>query len=514
MTDNIPKIVTAGEVPVPASGSEAPYIWETPPETAAHRAMMDNSRIYLLCSAVCGLSCAFLYCDARLGINVPVFSAIWLACITFCLKTMGLHTKQRVLPPAAGILLLGLSTAMTANYDVQIINRAGIVLLMAMLLLRSFCQTGRWQFGKYFSAFFLLILTALSRLPDPVRCLSRLRRRNGQMRNGKGRYVLLGLAVSLPMAFVVVALLGSADAVFGMMVVRALNFDIDIDFGLGVLKSFKALWLFLIGFFGLFCSLAGQAQSPVDSAVRETKRREPVTAITFVSVLAAIYLVFCSVQIIYLFAGRQSGLPEGLTYAGYARRGFFQLLFVSMLNAALVVFCSWKFRDSRVLRAVLTLVCACTYILMASSAYRMLLYVDVYGLTFLRILVLWFSGVLAILMAGIVISLYRRGWNLFRFTCCVCLSLWLVFSFAKPDRIAASYNLNRFGVTDDTIRLTLYELSLDAVPVMAGHEYYGTFAAEWYGYLDFSVPRRFEEHGVRGFNLAVWEASRSVDGAG
>ena len=508
MTDNIPVSVPSGNGPAPAPGQGGPYFWEPPAETAAHSAMMGRPKTYLLCSAACGLSCAFLYCDAGAGINVPVFSAIWLACVIICLKSMGLYTRRRVLPPAAGMLLLGLSTAMTANYDVQFINRAGMVILMAMVLLRSFCQTGRWQFGKYFTAVFGLIFTALSRLPDPVRCLGRVRREGSGAQSGKGRYVLLGLAVSLPLASVVVALLGSADAVFAALVARALNFNLDLSGG--VITSFKALWLFLLGFFGLFCSLSGQAQSPVDSAVRETKRREPVTAITFVSVLAAIYLIFCSVQIIYLFIGREGGLPEGVTYAGYARRGFFQLLFVSMLNAVVVVFCSWKFRDSRVLRVLLTLVCGCTYVLIASSAYRMLMYVDVYGLTFLRILVLWFLGVLAVLMAGIVVSLYRRGWNLFRFTLCVCLSLWLAFSFARPDRVAARYNLERFGVTDDTVRLTLYELSLDAVPVMAGYDYDGTFAGEWNGYLKFTVPRRLEEHGARGFNLAVWEAARSA----
>ncbi len=504
MTDKIPQPRCAGEAPAPA----APVpLWQEPDESAMHKAMMEQPKKHLISAAVCGLSLALLYCDAGVGINVPVFSVIFLACVIFCLKALGLYERKRVLPPAAGMLLLGLSTAMTANYDVQLINRAGMVLLTAMLLLSSFCDTGKWQFGKYFSAFFTLVFTALSRLPDPVRCLLALRRGGGDTaKSGKARYVLLGLAVSLPLGFVVVALLASADRVFGLLVERALYFDFDLSEG--VLTGFEALWLFALGFFGLFCALAGQAQSPVPSAVKDARRREPVTAITFVSVLSAIYLVFCAVQIMYLFL--RSGLPEGFTYAGYARQGFFQLLFVSMLNAALVVFCSWKFRESRILRALLTLVCACTYVMIASSAYRMLLYVDVYGLTFLRILVLWFLGVLAILMAGIVLSLYRREWNLFRFTCCVCLSLWLVFSFAKPDRIAARYNLERFGPTDEVVCLTLYELSLDAAPVMAGCGYDGVFSEEWRGYLQYTVPRELDEHGVRGFNFAVWEAARAA----
>ena len=513
MTDNISAPMPAGgENPAPHPAVETSSLWEAPPETPAHRAMMENGRRHLLSAAVCGLSLAVLHCDVRTGINVPVFSLVWLACVVFSLKTMGLYTPARVLPPAAGMLLLGLSTAMTANYAVQFINRTGILLLAAMLILRSFCQTENWQFGKYFSSVFSLLFTALARLPDPVRALLALRRGGEGSKDRKGRYVLLGLAVSLPLCFVVLVLLCSADGVFRMLVERVFSFDLEFENGL--MTTIKSLWLFLLGFFGLFCALAGQTQSPVDSAVGETKRHEPVTAITFVSVLTVIYLAFCAVQVVYLFAGASRGLPENFYYAGYARQGFFQLLFVSFLNAALVVFCSWKFRESRVLRALLTLVCACTCVLIASSAYRMLLYVDVYGLTFLRLLVLWFLGVLVILMAGIVVSLYRRGWNLFRFTCCVCLSLWLVFSFAKPDRIAARYNLGRFGMTDDTVRLTLYELSLDAVPVLAGLDYDGVYAGEWRGYKSFTVPRAMDAHGVRGFNLAVWEAARSVADAG
>lgn len=507
MTDNISAPLPMDENPAPRE--ESPYLWQVPPEPPAHRAMMEKGRRHLLSAAVCGLSLAALHCDARTGINVPVFSLIWLACVVFSLKTMGLYSRSRVLPPAAGILLLGLSTAMTANFEVQFINRTGILLLSAMLILRSFCQTENWQFGKYFSSVFSLLFTALARLPDPVRALLALRRGGTERKNGKGRYVLLGLAVSLPLCFVVLVLLCSADGVFRMLVERVFSYDLEFENSL--ITTIKSLWLFLLGFFGLFCTLAGQAQSPVDSNLRETKRHEPVTAITFVSVLTAIYLAFCAVQVIYLFAGAQSRLAVcGFSYASYARQGFFQLLFVSFLNAALVVFCSWKFRESRVLRALLTLVCACTYVLIASSAYRMLLYVDVYGLTFLRLLVLWFLGVLVILMAGIVVSLYRRGWNLFRFTCCVCLSLWLVFSFAKPDRVAARYNLGRFGMTDDTVRLTLYELSLDAVPVLAGLDYDGAYSSEWRGYQSSTVPRALDAHGLRGFNLAVWEAARSV----
>ncbi|MCQ5134549.1 DUF4153 domain-containing protein, partial [Coprococcus eutactus] len=54
---------------------------------------------------------------------------------------------------------------------------------------------------------------------------------------------------------------------------------------------------------------------------------EPVIGISITVVLTAFYLIFAVVQIVYLFMN-SAGLPDYMTYAEYARRGFFQLLFV------------------------------------------------------------------------------------------------------------------------------------------------------------------------------------------
>ena len=63
---------------------------------------------------------------------------------------------------------------------------------------------------------------------------------------------------------------------------------------------------------------------------------EPVTAVTCMSAIALLYLFFCGIQVIYLFLGKGS-LPEGVTYSSYARQGFFQLLFVAVLNLGMVL---------------------------------------------------------------------------------------------------------------------------------------------------------------------------------
>ena len=70
-------------------------------------------------------------------------------------------------------------------------------------------------------------------------------------------------------------------------------------------------------------------------------------AITFTSVLAALYLVFSMIQIVYLFMGQMNGL---LMRQPILTQGFFQLLAVCLINLANSWYVWAFFRESRVLK--------------------------------------------------------------------------------------------------------------------------------------------------------------------
>ena len=108
--------------------------------------------------------------------------------------------------------------------------------------------------------------------------------------------------------------------------------------------------------------------------------------ITFCGLLTALYAVFAIIQILSPFLGKQM-LPAGYSYSEYARQGFFQLLFVAAVNLVIVLVCNRAFAESRVLRTILTIMCGCTYVMIGSSAVRMLMYIRAYHLTYLRVLV-------------------------------------------------------------------------------------------------------------------------------
>lgn len=153
-------------------------------------------------------------------------------------------------------------------------------------------------------------------------------------------------------------------------------------------------------------------------------------------------------------------LPDGYTYARYAREGFFQLLAVCIINLILVLICLGLFRESRVLKGILTVICGCTFIMIFSSALRMILYIDTYSLTFLRVFVLWSLAVIFALMAGVTVSIFHKRFPLFLYGTITVTVCYLILSFAHPDYWIARYNLNYSG------KMYLSELSADAAPVI------------------------------------------------
>ena len=208
---------------------------------------------------------------------------------------------------------------------------------------------------------------------------------------------------------------------------------------------------------------------------------DPVIAITFTGLLLSMYVVFCGVQILYLFAGGMD-LPRGMTYAQYAQRGFYMLLFVCLVNFVLVLLIRKYFARHHVLDVMLICMCACTFLMMASSAYRMVLYISVYQLTFLRVLVLAALAVLALLMAGVVLIIVQPRFPLLRYSIAVVSVGWLCLAFSHVDAVIASYNLSH--ATENPGRMDwqyLSMLSLDAAPVIA--DYYEHAPADVRGQL-------------------------------
>ena len=388
-------------------------------------------------------ACFYTFCMFRngSGITFPFFIAGSLLFFCLCLAKLGISLKKGSVFYMAGMMLLAVSTFCTDDWRIIALNKTGIFLLMISLLLNQVYDTSRWELGKYAGSIAAAIFASLGELGRPFSDANRYRRK--LVEDGRGRvfYVIVGIAFAIPVFMVVFLLLVSADAVFRDMTRRLLQNIRPFDL-------FQAGFMVVSMFFAAYCILSYVCRKRLKEQVQDKRTGEPVVAVTITGLLTVLYLVFSVIQIAYLFLGKMQ-LPEGYTYAQYAREGFFQLLAVSILNLVIVLTALYYFRNSQILKIVLTVMSFCTFIMIASSALRMVIYIKYYYLTFLRIFVLWSLAVLFLLFLGIVTGIFRRGFPLFRYSSTVITVCFLILSFSHPDYWIAKVNLSNIDIMDE-----------------------------------------------------------------
>lgn len=139
---------------------------------------------------------------------------------------------------------------------------------------------------------------------------------------GINKQVLIGILLSVPVLSVVFPLLMSADAAFEGLILSVFS-----GFGIFVLKILLGAAAAVYLFSTLFAAKNGlKAKNFGISVYNDIRVLSPVT---LCSVLSAVYLVYLLSQTAYFFSGFSGILPAGYSFtaAGYARRGFFLLIF-------------------------------------------------------------------------------------------------------------------------------------------------------------------------------------------
>jgi len=462
-----------GQSPYPPMGGPCPVKRQDTPETGK---VKENFQIFGLASFL--YACLYAFCMYRnsSGVTYPFFVAgsLWFIC--FCFAKLRISLKKGSVFYIVSMMLLAVSTFCTDDGRIIALNKLGIFLLTISFLLSTLYDTGKWNLSKYLGAICQTVFMAIGELDRPFRDAHWYIKNKMRRKNCKALYVALGLVIALPILMVVLPLLVSADAVFRDLT-RSLLEHLRLNNILLVL--FMGAFMFLAS----YCILSYLCKKTIKQEMKDGRRGEPMIAITIATLLTLLYLVFSVIQIVYLFMGNMT-LPSGYTYAEYAREGFFQLLAVSVLNLIFVLIGLGRFRESRVLKGILTVMSLCTYVMIASSAMRMIIYIRWYYLTFLRIFVLWGLAVLFLLFTGIIISILKENFPLFRYSMVVVTLCYMMLSFSHPDYFIARVNLagtvletrGAFfeGEPYDDYRF-LRRLNADAAPVliewMAGEGY-------------------------------------------
>ena len=267
------------------------------------------------------------------------------------------------------------------------------------------------------------------------------------------------------------ALFMSADAAFARIAEDVLLPDIGTE---TLPARITVGLLVLAGAGGLV--LAGRTRAvalgPAASQIWQRAPRRPVSTFEWVVPLALLDVLFAAfvvVQMTVLFGGHRHVLETtGLTYAEYARSGFFQLVTIAVLVLAVIAVTTRATRETprpRLVKVLLGILCVLTLVVLASALRRMDVYESAYGLTRIRVAVyavdLWLAGLFVLVMVAGAAG--RAPW-LPRAVLALSLAALLAFNLSNPEARIAESGVARWQATGEIDAYYLSTLSADAVP--------------------------------------------------
>ncbi|NOY55583.1 MAG: DUF4173 domain-containing protein [Actinobacteria bacterium] len=390
-----------------------------------------------------------------LGIGLGVAGSLFAAVVWFGERTLSIRPTSSarllalVLAVVAWIPTFRAAPTLTALAVIAIV---GLGMVSIRVLARDDLRA--WTVGRYAGALGRATLAAVVETFDFVTEDVTF----GHTGNRVGR-ILIGLLVVLPVLIVFTALFAGADAVFS----RLLDDVVNIDLGRFVTHVLTVAALTWAGLGMLRHALRVETPAPRTNP----RPRLVVEATAGLVAIAALFAVFVVIQFAYLFGGLDTN--TGLTYAEYARRGFFQLVTVGALVVLLALAVDRLVQGverSRIVDGLLTVLVAETLLVLAGAVVRLRLYVDAYGLTDARfyaaVFLLW-AGLVLVL---VVVMLLRGRRSAFALTAFATGIVLLIGTAAvNPDGVIARTNL-----TKDPVDVGyLSSLSADAVPSLIGH---------------------------------------------
>lgn len=376
------------------------------------------------------------------GIGVTAFVFAFFAAV-FLMLGSSLRRDAAGFLLMAGALCLSLCCGIYSHLGLTVTNCFLILCLSAAAVFRLSGHSRRsWRDWRLLPETLVLSLEALfSRLGRPFQALVLWRPKKSDRLGG----FLPGLLIALPVLALVVLLLSSADAVFADIFVRLGLILDELEPGPFFSKVLRiVIWSFPM------CSGLYFISTPPRPRKPEEPRERSYTALPFLAVtvlLDAVYILFVIIQFTHLFGGRYAAAMAG-GWAQYARTGFFQLVAVTLINLCVCLLPAHTERckapGGRLLRAAAVLMTALSFIILASGAWRMRLYIQVWGMSVLRLLTLWGMAVIAVLLGAAVYKLCRPQFRFFQVFVTFAVGSWCLLQLLGPARLTAEYNVNAY----------------------------------------------------------------------
>lgn len=258
----------------------------------------------------------------------------------------------------------------------------GVVLYWTLMVTGCITETSGFAARDIFAALFIVPFGNFFNLP---RVLFR------QLRTVKSSNALLvagSLVVALPLLGIVIFLLGQADVGFYQLTGAISEWFDRLIVEEQVMRVLLSLPVAGVLYGALHGGLHHRSAKSYSHAapIALTGALPAAAPCATLYAFSAVYALFIGVQGSYLFSAFLGRLPEGWTYSGYARAGFFQLCAVAAVNIALLALARHLTKQPTApLRIGTTIFCGLSLLLAVTALAKLGMYITAYGLSVLRV---------------------------------------------------------------------------------------------------------------------------------
>ncbi|MCX6780490.1 MAG: DUF4173 domain-containing protein [Candidatus Magasanikbacteria bacterium] len=404
--------------------------------------------------------------NKELGLGFLVFVLIYLAGFIGLAMITNQPYNKKALFLLAPILVLSFDVVI---YNNDLVTSLVVLAVIGLLVLFTFLFTLRNTLANPFDFRNIPLLRKIG-LPFSkwVQILRDLLFFNQNGKNDCYKKIAFGVLVSVPLLLIFGALFSQADAVFAQWFrdVFSFHYAFPEEFGPRVVRTviftlYLASLLYVV--FDNDYTLSANTYS--------VKKFDPTIVATVLTLVNVLFLLFVFIQVRYLFGSSNFVLENGLTFADYARAGFFQLTAVLVLSGGLLalLYRSYSAHGHDKLSTVLKILLIVQVEIIAISALRrMNLYQAEYGFTTLRLYVEWFIYFIMILFVALAFCIARQVAfrKLFFGALVYGVVAFTVVASINVDRMIAEQNIARFYQGKKIDVPYLSTLRADAIPLL------------------------------------------------
>jgi len=435
--------------------------------------MMDSKRVGLLVVAIAAAIAVLgdlLLRGVPWGANVTLFSLVLLAVMVLSATWSGCG-----LVGGWGWLLgvlIPLSFCFLWRDSLALLTLNVVAMTGGLALVYSRTPRGDLRVAGIVDVFHALLVTAVHASAGVIFLIRNdVEWRSWQGVKSSARFIptLRGVLLAVPISLLFLALLMSADAAFETMVRKV--FDIDI----AVLVEHSLV----IGFLGWIVAgfLRGRLIAREVVVSQTSGRLIPFLGIQETGIVLGainvIFLTFILVQFEYLFGG-SAFVKEttGVTFAEYARRGFFELVAVAGLSMLLLLTADWALNKEKRKSVIVFRTLAGAQVLlvlavMVSAIHRLVLYKAEFGLTEARVYAMGCLIWLLLVFIWFGWTVLRGRRERFAFGALIgAYGILLALNAVNPDRVIAAVNIARAGEGKHFDAHYAASLSGDALPLL------------------------------------------------